>query len=201
MTYYMVVCDDTFSGHIECFWTDKGPLIDLFLEEYPDIKKRSNIYAYEECKSKHEFFDVAKYDSCGVGLSEHNELFMMVSDHDPSVYHITSASIQEDLDCGGMTDAQYQSTVYNIVKSAINLTILSDVVKDSKFKEYMTTMMLKYVSQFILLNDGTIEEYPTNLAALKYMNIDISKSDDYIDGVLSIVDYVMFAKMCEGYEP
>lgn len=205
MTYYLITGEDLFynSESVSYLWTNKKVYVDLFYEEYEFYKETTIVEVYENVKSTFEFFDLI-IEEHGVTLNDYNELYLMVSDNDPSVYHITTPSIQEDLSEGGMTDAQYESTVHSIIRSVLNLNIMSKYVKDPLFTEYLQKSILKYISQFVLLKDGvipdTFNEGKSNMYALRYMGITSLEDVKYQEGIFAILDYVMFTKICEGME-
>lgn len=205
MKYYFVIyCDESYSSAPEYFWTRKQPYVDLLFLEYPHMTEFSKVIVYDDIRSDKEFFEVVWLNH-RVAVDDYNELFLMVSDHDPNVFHITTPHIQDDLACGGMTDVQYQSTLHGIIRASLNLINISKYVKDTEFEKMIKTSVLKYVCRFILFEDGSIsdaiESSGMNEPALRFMGIN---PDDLIhchEGIFEIVDYVMFTKMSEGIEP
>lgn len=205
MKYYFVIySDESYSSAPEYFWTKKQVYVDLLFTEYTHMVEFSKVIEYDDIRSDKDFFEIIWLNH-RVSIDDYNELYLMVSDHDPSVFHITTPHIQDDLACGGMTDVQYQSTLHGIVRSSLNLINISKYIKDDSFEKLIKTSVLKYVSQFILLEDGSIsdsiESNNVNESALRFMGINPDNLIHCHEGIFEIVDYVMFTKMSEGIEP
>ena len=206
MTYNLIIYKERdYSGATpEYFWTKNVAIVNLFFDEYPHVRDSSIVYSYDNCKNDFDFFNMVLIDH-NINISEINELSLSVSDHDPSIYHITTMQIQDDLVEGGMADAQYTSTMNNIVKSYLNMSIMSKFIKDDRFQEYLKEVLLKHLSRVVLLDNGimndTMLDGGINRHALKCMGIDYGKSYDIQEGIFAAVDFVMFSKMCEGMEP
>ena len=210
MKYYFVMYEDKetnfrdYVGMVECMWTRHEHILNLFFDEYPYVADHSKVMVFDDCKSDKEFFDLARYES-GMDVNEYSELYMIVSDHDPSVYHISTNRIDEyNAECS-ITDQQCQAFRYGLVKSALNLTKLSQFCKDDKFRDYLKMSIFKYVMQFILLDEGvmmdyTVEDNSKSAKLLKFMGMDPKDPGFCWEGIFNMVDMVMYTKIMDGGE-
>ena len=201
MTYYLIIYYDEGMPSPEYFWTKNRVVLDLFFKEYSNIQPHCKLIEYDDCKDNRDFYDQAIYDTHGE-LSDYNELYMINSEHDPEVYHVTTPKIDDD-NANGMTDENWRSIKYGIVKSAMNLSLLTPYIKDPKYSTMLQMTMMKFVVQFILLDEGVICDYydegGVNRKWLDVMGIDETETM-YNEGIFSLVDYAMFTKMCDGME-
>lgn len=202
MTYYLVKYYDENLTSPEYFWTKNEVILDLFFKEYPHVEIHSDIIVYEDCKNEAEFFGLAIEDSFR-DISQYNELYMITSEHDPDVYHITTPKIDDDNANGG-ADENWRAITYGIVKSAMNLSMLIPYVKDPQYNSLMKMTIMKFVTQYILLNEGVICDYYDEAGGVNQKWLDIMGIDTtekvYNEGIFSMLDYAMFTKMCDGME-
>ena len=183
-------------------WTTEPRHIDLFIEEYGPFQHDLFKVDLFECSNTHQFYDEVR-EEYGVSIDEYNELILMVSEKDPTVYHITTNAVTDELNEGGMTDQQIQSFQQGVIRSSINLLNLSRYIKCDDFNKCMKESILKFVSLYILVDDGIIPDSFSegiNERALKYMGIESIHDHPFHEGILSVVDYVMFTKICDGME-
>lgn len=203
MTYYLVKYYDQDLRCPEYFWTNNPVILELFFKEYPHIEVQSDITVYEDCKNDMEFFSLAIEDS-HKDISQYNELYIITSEHDPDVYHVTTPKIDDDNVSGGVTDDTWRSITYGIVKSAMNLSMLIPYMKEPQFATMMKMTMMKFVAQYILLNEGVICDYYDDAGGVNQKWLDVMGIDTtekvYNEGIFSMIDYAMFTKMCDGME-
>ena len=203
MTYYLLKFYDPGTSYaVEYYWTNSVVIMDLFIEEYAtSLDNNYTVDAYTDCDNKEVFFD-AVADKDGIHIDEYSELLLDISEHDDSVYHITTTNIQEEICDSGQYDSSHRSLVNHIIKSSLNMKIISQYMKTDELSDALNMIISKYLAQFILLDNFTIHDAMSdgelNHEVLSYMEISPEDRDSLEWGIFSVVDRVMFTKICDA---